>query len=154
MIFKVLKGYEKYIIFEDGKILSIPINKYMNPSLTKDGYYCTMFNRKTETVHRLIAKAFVPNPHNKPEVNHIDGNKLNNHYTNLEWCTRGENIKHCYDLGLRSCKGENNSRAKVKQSDIENIKALYKQGKTQKEVGIIFGISPSQAGKIINNKSW
>lgn len=71
--------------------------------------------RKTERVHRLVAKEFIPNPNNKPEVNHIDGNKKNNHYSNLEWVTTKENCKHSWDSGLskpsRSMLGKKNPNA-------------------------------------------
>lgn len=57
--------------------------------------------RKQHKVHRLVATAFCPNPEGYEEVNHIDGDKYNNHFTNLEWCNRSQNIQHAYDLGLR-----------------------------------------------------
>lgn len=67
---------------------------YQIYSLTKQG------KTKKHTTHRLIAKAFIPNPLNKPEVNHIDGNKKNNNIKNLEWATSSENRIHAYKNGL------------------------------------------------------
>lgn len=68
---------------------------YQRVTLQINGY------RKHERVHRLVAKAFVSNPDNKEQVNHIDGNKLNNHYTNLEWVTNSENQDHAFKTGLK-----------------------------------------------------
>lgn len=69
---------------------------YRIVTLCKDGKQCKVF------VHRLVAAVFVPNPDNKPEVNHKDGNKANNMASNLEWCTRLENVRHACATGLRS----------------------------------------------------
>lgn len=62
--------------------------------------------RKNILVHRLVAQAFIPNPNNKKEVNHIDGNPLNNIVSNLEWCTSSENRTHAYYVLGRPCFGK------------------------------------------------
>lgn len=59
-------------------------------------------------IHRLVAEAFIPNPNNYPVVNHKDGNKLNNVYTNLEWCSYSHNNQHAIDTGLRKPKNSKN----------------------------------------------
>jgi hypothetical protein len=79
-----------------GKVLKKYINNFG---------YCTVGlykNSKVKrlTIHRLVAETFIPNPENKPQVNHIDGNKLNNHVDNLEWATAKENIQHAWNSGL------------------------------------------------------
>lgn len=88
----------------------------------KKGYdkVCLNLNGKTKSVfvHRLVAIAFIANPNNKPQVNHIDGNKSNNLVSNLEWCTNGENQIHAYRLGLNKVTGRaGRKKRRVRQID-------------------------------------
>ena len=80
------------------KILKNTISKcgYMQARLSKNNKH------GLKAVHRLVAKAFIPNPENKPQVNHIDGNKQNNRVDNLEWCNNSENQLHAWKLGLQT----------------------------------------------------
>jgi hypothetical protein len=80
--------------FRKGKILTPKSKKYADIHLWRNSKYVSTH------VHRLVAIAFIDNPENKPEVNHRDGNKLNNHISNLEWVTRSENLKHAAETGL------------------------------------------------------
>lgn len=88
---KIAKHYFK------GKILSTRINNigYVKVDLTKNK------NQKTFSVHRLVAETFIPNPNSLPQVNHKDGNKLNNNVNNLEWCDAFQNQQHALKTGLR-----------------------------------------------------
>lgn len=96
-IWKEIDGYDgRYAVSTWGRVKSI--RGILQPYKNHKGYLKVglMKNGKSEKhrVHRLVAKAFIPNPHNLPEVNHIDGNKQNNSISNLEWVTGKENMEH------------------------------------------------------------
>ena len=134
------------------KILSFREGKY--------GYLYTIISinkiRKTVKPHRLVALNFIPNPLNLPEVNHIDGNKLNNAFWNLEWSTSKDNIRHAYNTGLRvGKKGENSHYAKLNKETVIKIREEYKKGDvTQLNLSNKYNISQAQIQRIVANKNW
>lgn len=102
---------------------------------------CNKYILFPKRVHRLVAEAFIPNPNNYPQVNHIDGNKLNNKVENLEWCTNEYNMKEACRLGLRDHiykKGKEHCRSvKVNQYDLQGnfIKTWYCVKDIERELG-------------------
>lgn len=96
---------EKYQITQEGKVFNLKDNTWKKFSKNPNGYMkvpLSLNGRKEQfLVHRLVALHFLPNPYQHPQVNHIDGNKENNHINNLEWCSREENIQHSLEIGLR-----------------------------------------------------
>ena len=99
-----INGFDGYFVTESGAIFSTRRGS-MRPRkihLINGGYVRINMRigdkTKCKLVHRIVAEIFVPNPNNKPEVNHKDGDKLNNHADNLEWCSRSENLMHSYQI--------------------------------------------------------
>lgn len=98
-MFKDIKGYEgRYAITSCGKVWSYRSNKFLKPQKDKDGYLVVdlvvNYQRKNYKIHRLVAEAYIPNPENKPQVNHRDENKENNCINNLDWMTGKENCNY------------------------------------------------------------
>lgn len=117
--------------------------------------------RKYASVHRLVAKAFLPNPNNYPVVNHRDGNKYNNHVSNLEWVTYSENNLHALRTGLRryppAVKGEAHRSAKLTEDQVILARSLYKpnqKGSGHKALAKIFGLTPTAMRQLLLGHTW
>ena len=134
-MWKEIEEFENYKINEYGVIIHKKKNHELKHSINEKGYHKVILqkgNKHLKTgVHRLVAKAFVPNPNNYKEVNHIDENKNNNHYSNLEWCNRKQNINHSIQSGKFIIK-------KVAQYDKNNelIKIYSSCSEAERETGI------------------
>jgi hypothetical protein len=112
-------------------------------------------NKKANlTVHRLVARAFIPNPDNKPQVNHIDGNKTNNIVSNLEWVTVAENTQHAYTTKLNKYKGENSHLAKLTEKQVIEIYDRLQNGEYQYRLAEEYGVNKTTISNIYCQKSW
>ena len=130
-MWKYIKGYEgRYMVSSKGRVKRLPNGRGYNSKeiiksnnrLNQDGYVMITLPNGERPLHRLVAEAWVENPENKPTVNHIDGNKLNNDFENLEWATRSEQLYHAYKLGLKKPVHTNR---KLTDKDIEFIRSHY-----------------------------
>ena len=107
-------------------------------------------------VHRMVGEAFIPNPDNKPQINHKDANKKHNHVSNLEWATAKENIDHVYENNLkRILKGEEIKDSKYKEEDIIRVCKYLEENKLSiKEISLKTGVHSAMIIRIKNHKSW
>ena len=149
-----------YQVSNLGRIRNAHRNNRVLSQSTSTGYAHVSLNKngvqKSFLVHRLVAKAFIPNIDNKPEVNHLDGNKLNNHSTNLEWVTAQENQIHSVIIGLKKT-GESAANNKLSQDDVASIRREYKpntRGCGCKALAKKYGVNGGTIWNIVNNKYW
>ena len=166
----------EYIIYSSGKIWSIPRlnrkkakigDRYLKPVLNNvNGYKyigLTINNKHVnKSIHRLVAENFIPNPENKPEVNHKDGNKLNNDFSNLEWVTSKENQAHAIENGLvrnktkvktKAVRENNKKKRKLSEKDQEKIGSLIGVV-SQAEISRIIGVSPQTIMRFIKGTTY
>lgn len=139
----IIDGKEShYLISENGDIFNKKFNRWLNPQASGTLRYkmCSIFidgKRYRETVHRLVANAFLDNPENLPQINHIDGNKMNNHVDNLEWITGRDNITHQFETGIS--KGKAYRKIKVYDSNGNFLYVMPSLNQTAKKTGVNSG---------------
>lgn len=123
----VLNG--KYEVSNTGKVRNSKTKKILSTDFPSFPY-CKLNYRqdgkaKSKLVHRLVAKAFIPNPKNKSFINHLDGNKKNNNVSNLQWVTRQENEDHAFETGLKNSTGSANVQSKLTEKNVRYIKQSF-----------------------------
>lgn len=97
-----IRDHPNYEVSNVGRVRNKKTNRLLKPVLNREGgYYRVSLNGRRYYIHRLVADAFFDGDHRDMDVNHIDGDRLNNNLSNLEWCTRKENIQHAFINGLR-----------------------------------------------------
>ena len=159
--FVPLKNFPNILISENGVVYHAKKNKII-PHNSFGGYLGVCLRKKNckpinYLVHRLVAETFIWNRDNKDFVNHKDGNKLNPKLTNLEWCTAKENAQHAVKFGLTnhtSNIGIRNSNSVLNELKVLKIRKYSKEGKTQSELALKFGVSQANINQILNNKIW
>ena len=153
--------YPGYLFNPEGNCLSL---KGRDPLILKNmvntnTYMIWKLNGIKKSCHRIIAEIFCKKPSDNKslQVNHIDGNKQNNNYKNLEWVTPSENRRHSIDVlgrDFKAISGESNYGSKLTEKDINKIKEMLKSGMKQREVAAIYGVSRPHISQIKNNNRW
>lgn len=167
---KQAEGYSpNYYVSNMGRILTLTAhNKPSNPAIMKPaqdfdkrrnekGYLRTVMDGKSIRVHRIVAQTWIPNPDNKPFVNHKNGDKADNRVDNLEWCDNSENMVHAYRHGLiKVNRGDNNCHSRLTEEQVRCFKREWKYGRkmTRKEYAKKLGVSEATLKDIIRGRSW
>ena len=166
-------GYEGlYAVTSDGRVYShsrlintvygatrLMKGRWLKPAKDGGGYFfvslCRDGHAKQEKMHRIVAKAFIDNPENKPAINHIDSNKENNDISNLEWCTQHENMQHCSRKGrikIPRYQGSSHPSSKLNESIVLKIKRDNKTPVSQ--LAQRYGVTVQAIHAILKGKTW
>ena len=149
-IWKDVQEFENYQISSFGRVKG----KYgiLKPQFDRNYYHVTLFKngkRKIKFVHRLVAEAFIPNPNNLPQVNHIDGVKTNNNLSNLEWISCKGNALHAFRLGLRNPHDGGTS----KKIDVYYKNGIfYKTFNSLHEIQRVLGVNIGNCWSVLNGQ--
>ena len=154
-------GFDRhYTVTEYGDVYSYSKydKKLMKQSVTDSGYKSVCFKRHGKNVgklvHRLVAMAFVVGYKEGLQVNHKDGVKVNNTYTNLEWVTAKENSEHSRRTGLYCNSGAKHSMHKLTEDQVKGIKKMISNGEKQCHIARLAGVNKTCIGKIARGETW
>ena len=142
-----------YRVSDLGRVYNKKQNRYNNVTIRKDGYCKTTINYKTTYLHRLIATAFIPNPENKPQVAHLNGDTTDNRACNLEWATAKENCDMKKQHGTYQI-GSKNGYSKLTEEDILQIREDLSNNVNRKDITRRYGITNTTISDIKKGKTW
>lgn len=174
-VFKPIPGFSNYLVSDSGVVVTrarriryvhavtgkehfrITKERPIKIYSTIQGYYfCQLYRNKqsfNKTIHRLVANAFLPYESGKPWINHKDGNKKNNHVSNLERCTRMQNVQHAMKNGLIAT-GERVGTSKLTTCSVLEIKKLLTNGVSHSEIANKFNVCKSTITLINTGETW
>lgn len=147
-----------YTVYDNGDVFGR--DKKIKQRPNSDGYACFTAGRKLHRTsvktHSIVAKLFVPNPNGYNEVDHLDGNRMNADYRNLEWVTHKENIKRAKNKGSYEGRivGESNPKAKLTKEIILQIRNDFKNGEKQSEIAKKYCVPYSTIHNIVTRNTW
>ena len=153
-----VRSVDRVIAIKDGSMRKHK-GKVLKTYLNNKGYELLKLSNDNgvtnKTVHRLVLETFKPHVNMKDlEVNHMDGDKLNNHLTNLEWSTGHDNVLHAYNTGLITNIGEGSPNAKLSNADVLEILQRLDTGESQKDIRLDYGVSKSCISMINSGLRW
>jgi len=160
---KRIEESKYYYITENGVVYTNSKGKglrELKQKLDTSKYYrvCLVMENcenKNFLVHRLVAKAYIDNPEGLEYVNHKDGDKLNNHFSNLEWVTSGDNQRHAYSTGLKNIpRGESNGRNRLSEEDVLSIYWRLYEGARNIDIRREYDIGSGTLTCIKNKTNW
>lgn len=163
---KIIEECPIYLISNTGKVKNLKYLKTKKYYLRRGYKRIDLYDAKNKrclkrSVHRLVAENFIPNPLNKPQVNHIDGDKLNNNIENLEWATAQENTAHAIGAGLTDSsktqylKGEEISSSKITEEEVIKLREMYDSGEfILRELSEHFDLSIATVWHITKRNTW
>lgn len=155
---KVIPQWETYDVSRSGHIRNRYTAKILKTGIRSGYRYVVLCHNdrrhKSAAVHRFVAAAFCEKPSGKMEVNHRDGNKLNNHAENLEWVTRSQNQIHATTHNLKRNGTDSHLWRKLNPEDVLAIRRLAGTGLSQLAIGKQFNISQTYVHKIVHKKKW
>lgn len=159
-MWKTIEGNEKYEVSDDGHVRNSRTKRILKDRFDANGYvqaylYSEEGKAKNYHTHRLVADAFLEKDPIRDQVNHRDGNKLNNSVDNLEWCTKSENTRHAYENGLikANMKPAIKAHTKIFEKDIPNIFRMRNNGTPIKEIASVYEVAPNTIYEILKRRN-
>lgn len=159
-IWKEIEKYPRYEVSNTGKVRNKETKHLLRPAVNHKGYFIVSLTyatqqAKTIVVHRLVGLTFIPNPKNKPQINHKDCDKQNNNVSNLEWVTPSENQIHSYKNNRKPHKGEKAPRRIVNWEIVREIRKKRSEGVSSRKLALLFPqISRRMIQNIYLNRNW